>query len=189
MKKLFTTLILAAVSVSAFAAEANEGDFQWQEMFGEFGYRVLVFVVLVFVLFKILKKPILNMLDKRSEDIEKSIQAAKEANDNAKTEIESYKLKMKGFEKDLETMKQRALESAENEKKSIMEDAAKQMEKLGKLAEDRIEADYKRASEELKKQTVVAALNAAQAKISVELSPEKQNELLSNYIKRLGVNK
>lgn len=187
VKKLVLTLILAAVSVSAFAAGDGHGTVDMGAMLKNFGYRVLVFVLFVIILFKLLKKPLLEFLDKRAKDIDKSIQTAKEANETAKTEIESYKLKMKGFEKDLETMKQRALEAAENEKKAIIEDAEKQIEKLGRLAESRIQADYKKASEELKKHAVASALEAAQAKLGQELTPEKQNEILGNYIKKLGV--
>jgi F-type H+-transporting ATPase subunit b len=187
MKKIFTTLLVTAAAANAFAAGAPGEGYNWDFLVKNFGFRVLVFAILVFILVKLLRKPLTAMLDKRSKDIEQSIKTAEEANETAKTEIESYKLKVKGFEKDLETMKQKALEMAENEQKSILEEAEKQIEKLSKLAEGRIESEYKRASEELKQKAVVAALEAAQAKLGQELSPEKQSEILGSYIKKIGV--
>lgn len=187
MKKIFSTLLITAAAASAFAADAHGEGYDWGFLVKNFGFRIIVFALLVFILVKLLKKPLLAFLDKRSTDVEQSIKTAQEANETAKTEIESYKLKMKGFEKDLETMKQKALEMAENEQKAILEEAEKQIEKLGRLAESRIESEYKRASEELKQKAVAAALEAAQTKLGSELSSEKQSELLGSYIKKLGV--
>jgi F-type H+-transporting ATPase subunit b len=175
-------------SAAAFAAEKGHGEApDWGALLKNFGYRVLVFVIFVAILYKILKQPLLDLLNKRTEDIQKSIKDAQDANETAKTEIENYKLKMKSFEQDLETMKQKSLKAAEAEKNAILEDAERQIEKLSVLAESRIESDYKKASEELKRSTILKAVEAAKEKLGTQLSPDVQKSILHDYRNKLGV--
>lgn len=188
MKKVLVTFTLALMSVQAFAAEhGGEHAVDMGALYKNFGYRALVFVLLVIILVKLAKKPLLNFLDKRTADIEKAIKDANEASENAKAEMTNYEIKMKGFEKDLETMKEKSLKAAEAEKEQILEDAEKQIEKLKSFAENLIESEAKKATVQLKKDAVLAALEAAEAKLGKELSADKQKQILDEYIKKIGV--
>lgn len=186
MKKVLATLTLAMMSVSAFAATGGE-QVDMTALLKNFGYRVIVFVLLVLILVKLAKKPLLNFLDKRTADIEKAIKDANDASENAKAELTNYEIKMKGFEKDLETMKEKSLKAAEAEKEQILEDAEKQIEKLKSFAENLIESETKKASVQLKKQAVIAAIEAAEAKLGQKLDSETQKKLLDQYIKKIEV--
>ncbi len=99
----------------------------------------------------------------------------------------NYEIKMKGFEKDLETMKEKSLKAAEAEKELILEDAAKQIEKLKAFAENLIESEAKKATVQLKKEAVLAALEAAEASLGKKLDEETQKKILEQYIKKIEV--
>lgn len=188
MKKFLATTIMALVSVTAFAAEhGGEHAVDMGKLWKNFGYRAIVFVLLVIILVKIAKKPLLNFLDKRTADIEKAIKDAKEASETAKAELTNYEIKMKGFEKDLETMKEKSLKAAEAEKQQILEDAEKQIEKLKTFAENLIESETKKATVQLKKEAVLAAISAAEAKLGSKLDSETQKKILDQYIKKIEV--
>ncbi|WP_022850503.1 ATP synthase F0 subunit B [Limisalsivibrio acetivorans] len=190
MKRTFLILALLLVMTTGAAFAATGGDshaVDWGALWANFFQRLLVFAIFAGVLIYLLKKPLLNYLDKRSEEVEKSIKDAEEASENARTEITNYEIKMKGYEADLEKMKQNALQTAEAEKKEILEDAEKQISKMQELAEKRIDSDIKKASQEIRKDAVLAALEAAQAKIGKELSAAKQKEILDSYIKKIEV--
>jgi len=186
VKKVLVTLTLAMMSVTAFAAE-HGGAVDMTKLWKNFGYRSIVFVLLVIILVKLAKKPLLNLLDKRTSDIEKAIADANEAAENAKAEMTNYEIKMKGFEKDLETMKEKSLKAAEAEKEQILEDAEKQIEKLKAFAENLIESETKKATVQLKREAVLAAIDAAEAKLGTKLDSATQKKLLEQYIKKIEV--
>lgn len=187
MKKVLATFIMAMMSVTAFASSEGGHEVDMTALWKNFGYRVIVFVLLVFILVKLAKKPLLNFLDKRTADIEKAIKDADEASENAKAELTNYEIKMKGFEKDLETMKEKSLKAAEAEKQQILEDAEKQIEKLKTFAENLIESETKKATVQLKKEAVLAALEAAETKLGQKLDSETQKKILEQYIKKIEV--
>jgi len=188
VKKVLVTLTLAMMSVTAFAAEhGGEHAVDMTALWKNFGYRVLVFVLLVAILVKLAKKPLLNFLDKRTADIEKTIKDATDASDSAKAELTNYEIKMKGFEKDLETMKEKSLKAAEAEKELIIEDAEKQIEKLKLFAENLIESETKKATVTLKREAVLAAIDAAEAKLGSKLDADTQKKILEQYIKKIEV--
>lgn len=167
MKKVLVALSMVMMSMTAFAS--SDAPVDMNALWKNFGYRAIVFVLLVVIIVKLAKKPLLNFLDKRTSDIEKAIKDAKEASESAKTEMTNYEIKMKGFEKDLETMKEKSLKAAEAEKELILEDAAKQIEKLKAFAENLIESEAKKATVQLKKEAVLAALEAAEASLGKKL--------------------
>lgn len=190
MKKILTALAMTAVSFAAFAAETEgEHHVDMGALWKNFGYRVFVFILLVIILVKIAKKPLLAFLDKRTEDIEKTIKDAEVAAEMAKAELAEYEIKMKGFEKDLEAMKEKSLKAAEAEKAQILEDAQKQIEKLQAFAENVIDSEVKRAKTQLKRDAVMAAVSAAEAKIGKDLDADKQKKLLDEYIRKIEVAK
>ncbi|ADD67659.1 H+transporting two-sector ATPase B/B' subunit [Denitrovibrio acetiphilus DSM 12809] len=188
MKKVLATLTLAMVSFTAFAAEhGGEHAVDMTALWKNFGYRVIVFVVLVAIIVKLAKKPLLNFLDKRTADIEKAIADANDAAEYAKAELTNYEIKMEGFEKDLETMKEKSLKAAEAEKELILEDAARQIEKLQAFAENAIASETKKATVTLKREAVLAAIEAAEAKLGSKLDEATQKKLLEQYIKKMEV--
>jgi len=187
VKKVLATITMAMMSVTAFAAGGGGHEVDMVALWKNFGYRAIVFAVLVIILVKLAKKPLLNFLDKRTADIEKAIKDAKEASENAKAELTNYEIKMKGFEKDLETMKEKSLKAAEAEKEFILEDAEKQIEKLKSFAENLIETETKKATVQLKKEAVLAAIEAAESKLGSKLDADTQKKILEQYIKKIEV--
>lgn len=189
MKKVLITFSLFLMSFSVFASEEHiaMSAEKWAKLWKDFGYKVLVFVIFVAVLYKLLKKPLVNFLDKRTADIEKAIKDADEASENARAELTNYEIKMKGFEKDLETMKEKSLKAAEAEKEQIIEDAEKHIEKLKVFAENLIESETKKAKVQLKKEAVLAAIEAAEAKLGDKLDSATQKKILEDYIRKIEV--
>ena len=186
MKKVLVTLTMAMMSATAYAAsDAHAVDMG--ELWKNFGYRGIVFAALVFIVVKLAKKPLLNFLDKRTADIETAIKDAKDASENAKAELTNYEIKMKGFEKDLETMKEKSMKAAEAEKQQILEDAEKQIQKLQAFAENLIESETKKATVQLKKEAVMAAIEAAEAKLGSKLDSSTQKKILEQYISKIEV--
>lgn len=183
MKKVLLYFICAFMPVIATASEeAQEGP----DFMGLL-WRVIVFVVFAFILYKILKDPFSKMLSKRTEDIQKAIKDAEIAKNQAEIELTNYKLKLSEMNRELEIMKERAMKTSESEKVKILEDADKNIQKLKEYADSLIKSDLKRAKEELRVEAFLMAVKIAEDKVKADLNPQKQNKLMEQYIKGIGV--
>lgn len=98
--------------------------------------QIINFLILLFILNKLLYKPILGMFDKRRETIEKGLEDAKEADKAlAKAEDEAEKIKEKAYQESNEIIANSRKE-AEEEAKAILADAHKHGEKIIQNASD-----------------------------------------------------
>lgn len=182
MKKLIILFFILLAPVIALASGDAEGP-----SVSEFGYRVLTFSIFAYILVKLLKNPIKNLLTDRTVEIEKLIDDAVIAKESAEKELAAYKLKMADMEKELEVLKDRSMKAAEAEKKDIIADASKTVEKLTRFAESMINSEVQNAKDDLRKETLRLSIQLAEEKLSTSLDDAKQNELLKEYIKKIGV--
>jgi F-type H+-transporting ATPase subunit b len=183
MKKFLLTLNILLFPLILFASEeAAHGP-----SVKEFGYRVLTFSIFAFIIFKLLKNPVKNLLTDRTQDIAKAIEDAVKAKEEAEKELAEYKQKLDSMEKELELLKERAMKAAEAEKIEIIEEADKTIEKLKNFAESMIDSEINQAKEALRKETLELSLKLAEEKLEKTLDAKKQKELMQNYIKKIEV--
>lgn len=184
MKRFFGIILNLLIASAAFASEAG-GEAHGPDFMGLF-WRVVVFAVFAFILYKVLKNPVSKFLAGRTADIEKAIKDAEKAKLDAEAELKDYKSKLSLMNKELEEMKEKAFKAAEAEKERIIEEADKNIEKLKHFASSMIEADLNRAKDELKQETFKLALKLAEEKLGTTITEEKQNVLMKEYIKKIG---
>ncbi len=180
MKKVLT-LIFTLIPLSSFAAEEAH-HLDWAGL----GWRVLLFAIFIPLLIKILKKPVTNMLVKRTEDIEKALAAAEKAKAEALAQVKEYESKMVALEKELVEMKENALKAAEKERELILADAERTVAKMKKFALNAIESETAKAKADLRREIAELATAAAEKRIQEEIKGDKSKEVLNEYIKRIG---
>lgn len=149
--------------------------------------QLINFVVLLFILYRFLYKPVIKMLDKRKKEIE----------DNAKkTEILEAKMvradldvkeQLKKAEKDAQQIIHEAREVAKRTKEDTLEEVNKEMRRLKEEAKNQIERERDEAlrlvlkeSESLVKQSVTKVLEAiADGEISKSLEKKALDAISS----------
>lgn len=183
MKKIIFTLNLLLLPMILFASEHGESA---GPNYKEFGFRILTFVIFAFILVKLLKNPIKNLLTNRTVEIEKAIKDAEEAKRSAEEELNSYRAKLKDMESELEEMKNRAMKATEAEKAEIIEDAENTIEKLKAFTENMIESELKQAKDNLRKEALALSLKIAEERLSREIKGKEQDALLKEYINKIG---
>lgn len=182
MLKVLLNVMLMSVPALAFASGGEERILNWNELF----WRVATFSIYAFILFKILKKPIMNGLAKRTDDIRAAIEAAEKAREDAQVEMANYDLKLKEMDKELALMKERAVQAAEAEKDAIRADAEANVAKMKKFAENLISSEVIRAKEDLRREAVKLAVEMVETRLGKELDEATQKELTQQYMKRIG---
>lgn len=180
MRKLFT-IIFTLTPFYALASESSH-DLDWAGL----GWRVLLVAIFLFLLVKLLKKPVTNMLIKRTEDIEKALSAAEKAKNDALAQVKDYEDKMVALEKELSDMKDNALKAAERERELILAEAEKTVAKMKQSALNMIASEVEKAKADLKREIAEIATNEAEKRIREDIKGDKSKEVLNEYIKRIG---
>jgi len=149
-------------------------------------WSIVVFVILVIVLWKLVLKPVNNMIKKRQDEIREKIDSADRQQKEAlkyldeqkanidKSRIEAKKIIDEG--KDAARKIREEIEiKASDKSKAMIEDA---------LAE--IRSEKERSINEVKNEIVDIAMAASEKIITRELSKEEHEKLIEDSLKELG---
>ena len=148
-------------------------------------WQIIAFALLVFLLVRMLKKPLAAFLAKRREEVRSSLDQA------SKKEAEAQKV-MAACEKKLETLSQEIQElhetirqEGEEERKRIIERAGEEGERVGKQAQIIAEHEVKKAKAALKKEMVDLSVELAERLLKETIQPQDQERLVREYIGKL----
>ncbi len=166
-----------------YALAASEGGhLDWAGL----GYRIIVFAVFIGILYKFLRKPIVEAFIKRSEDIENSLNAAEHAKQEALEKVREYEEKSRQLEVELEEMKANVLKTAENERAIIIADAERSVERLKQNAINMINNETTQAKIAIKRELIAEVFSEAEKLITDEMKGAEAKAVLDSYIKRIG---
>ena len=149
----------------------------------------VVFLLLVFILKKFAWKPILDAVEKRSNSIEKAINAA----DEAKASIEQLNIERDKIKKESLAERDALLKEARDTKNKIISDAkAKAKQETDKILSDArevIKNEKMAAITELKNQVAILSLEIAEKIVKDQLSSnDKQKALVDALVKDVNLN-
>lgn len=139
--------------------------------------QIINFFILLFVLYRFAYRPILEMLDKRSKMIEKSVHDSKASEERLK-EIELTRQKMLAeTEKEIGKLLEKAKADAEVMKKGIVAAAQEQGEDMLRRAKAQILEEKEKMTEDVKKEVVKFIVLATGKILEREFSAEDQKRL------------
>ena len=149
----------------------------------------VVFLLLVFILKKFAWKPILDAVEKRSDSIEKAINAA----DEAKASLEQLNIERDKIKKESLAERDALLKEARDTKNKIISDAkAKAKQETDKILSDArevIKNEKMAAITELKNQVAILSLEIAEKIVKDQLSSnDKQKALVDALVKDVNLN-
>ncbi len=156
------------------------------ELIANFFYRVLVFAVFLGILYKFLRKPILDALVNRTANIEQALNSAEKAKQEAQEKVREYEEKSRQLEKELEEMKANVLAAAEKERELIMADATRAVDRLKESAIAKINNETVQAKLAIKREIVADVFAEAEKLITNEMKGAEAKAVLNGYISRIG---
>ncbi len=144
--------------------------------------QIINFVILLGLLYLVAYKPIMRMLDKRSNKIKESMEQTEYIKEQvAKAEQETAQ-RIKEASKEAQNIMERALQAGEEAKHKALEEAQKEGEKL--IARARVEIDQERdqAIGELRKEFADLTVLAAGKVIDRSLDKEAHRRLIERVL-------
>ena len=154
--------------------------------FKEIIFAFVNFLLLVFILWKLLYKPITEMLDKRKKIIEDSLHDADKARRIAEAQKESYDRQIANAYAEAQGIINDAKNKAAEQADEIIADANKKAEEIKAQAALSIENERAKAMSEMKTEIANLASLAAAQILEREVSKSNNDEIVNNIIERAG---
>ena len=170
--------LLAGSAMLALAEEAaHEGGHADMEIWKQLNFALLA--ALVFWLFK---KNIAPALTARSEEIREGLAAGEKAKAEADAKAAAVDARLAGLEKTVAGLKEDARAEREREADRIRQETDKELTRLVRHAELEIESASKLARLEVQRHAAKLALDLAEQKLRVRVTPEAEATLLTRFI-------
>ena len=181
---LLCVLALAALVVSAADAAGPESTHAAASEHGGGGLisldkslivQAVNFVILLLILKRLLYKPFLAKMEERTGAIKRSLEEAQAARAEAAHQAEENATRLRQAHAEAAAIREQALKEAGEEQRRLVESAKAQMD-----------ADIRRAREELRREVADLATAVAEKLVRRSLRDEDHRRIVADTISRLG---
>ncbi|MEE8324119.1 MAG: F0F1 ATP synthase subunit B [Candidatus Humimicrobiaceae bacterium] len=149
-------------------------------------WSIIVFVILIIVLWKLVLKPVNNMITKRQEEIRGTIDDADRKSLEAGKYLEEQKKSIDKARLEAKKIINEGKEAARKIKDEIEGQASEKSKLMLESALTEIKSEKDRSIIEVKDEMIDIALSASQKMISKSLSEEDHKKLIEESLKDLG---
>jgi F-type H+-transporting ATPase subunit b len=166
----------------AFAAEAEAAQ---PNNWSDFALRTVAFVIVVGVLYKLLKKPIVDFLSSRREEIKTLLAELETKTAQAKAEHELVLARLASLEAETKKIVDELIAEGEAEKQKIIEAAHREAAYIQQQAEIAIQQEVQAARDGLKDEVAELSVAAAESIIQKKIRAEDQQRLINEFMTKV----
>lgn len=143
---------------------------------------VLIFVIVKFLLYKPVKKMLIN----RQNAIEEDYNRAEEAKNQALIEKQQYEEKLSGAKKEADGVISSAVKIAKARENEIIENAKSEAEGIVNRAKEEALLEKKKAENEVKKEIIEVGALLSEKMLKREINKEDHKEMIDSFIEEIG---
>ena len=144
------------------------------------------FAILLFVLHRLLYKPLMATMQERSNAIKKSLDEAQAARADATRQQEENAARLKAAYAEAAAIHDQARKDAAEEQRRLVEAARAESQRMMESAKAQLEADVRRAREELRREVSEIAISVAEKLIRKSLRDEDHRRIVDDAIAGIG---
>ncbi len=180
---LVITLVFVAFTV-AFASEGGGGE-EGHKAIWLMIWRIVNFLILMALLWKLLADTIRKYFVNRKEEIAQMIEEADKAKSDADIQYADIQLKLKNVEKDIHDIKNAIMGELEGEKARIIEEGKVSAERIIQQAKWTADQEVAKVKNELKEHVVEMAGDMASGMITNSMTEDDQKRILEEYLNKV----
>jgi F-type H+-transporting ATPase subunit b len=191
MKRRFRNILPRVISIvsvlllATFAVVlASEGGGESSSL-STMIWRVVNFIILMALLWKLLADKIKTYFVDRREEIAQMIDEADKAKADAEAQYADIQQKLKNVEKDIQDIKGAIMGELGSEKARIIEEGKVAAERIIQQAKWTAEQEVVKAKNELKDHVVEMAGDMASGMITKSMTPDDQKRILEEYLENV----
>ena len=145
--------------------------------------QILSFLILLFVLSKLLYKPVIKMLDERAEKIKMSLSAAEKAKEDAALSAEKIEKELISARQEGQKIIDQAKKLSEEFKDKGKSKALEEIESLIEKSKSDLEKETRVAINELRKNFSALVLETAEKVVDKEIDENTHSKLIEKVLK------
>jgi len=143
------------------------------------------FVILLFLLQKVLYKPLLTKMSERTDAIRKSLEEAQNARAEAAKQQQENAERLRAAHAEAAAIRAAALKEAAEEQRKLVEAARAEAARLVESARAQMETDIRRAREELRREVSDLAIGVAEKLIRKSLDDADHRRIVAEAVSQL----
>jgi F-type H+-transporting ATPase subunit b len=184
---MIRVLAIAALLLGAApsAALANEGGSGLISLDKSILIQAINFGLLLFILIKLLYKPLMTKMQERTEAIRSSLEEAKSARAEAERERAEHAAKLQAAYAEAQAIRASALKEAAEEQRRLVEAARAEAARLVETARSELAQDVRRARQDLRQEVADLATTVAERLIRKSLRDEDHRRIIEDAIGRV----
>ena len=162
----------------AFAAENSSN---WRPMY-DLILRYINFGIIVFLIIKYGKTPIMNFLRGQKEKLAKEIKRLEDEKEDVASQVKEMIKTIDESEERFEELKERIVQQGEKKKVAIIQTAQAQSESMIVNAKQRIESHFLQAKNDFREELIDNAIDLALERFPKEMSPEDNENFTRDFL-------
>jgi F-type H+-transporting ATPase subunit b len=151
-------------------------------------FQICNLFITIWIVKKLLYKPVMNMLAKRQEEVNTIYSDADQAKNDATALKDQYTEKLSHAREEADTIVRNAVQSAERKGEQIVAEARDQAVYMKQKAEMEIEQEKRKAFADVKSEISGIAVEIASKVVSREIDEKDHVQLVEDFIKNVGEN-
>jgi len=171
-------LSLHLLGHEAFAAEKSSN---WRPMY-DLIMRYINFGIIVFVIIKYGKTPIMNFLRGQKEKLAKEIKRLEDEKENVASQVKAMVKTIDESEERFEELKERIVDQGEKKKAEIIQAAQAHSESMIVDAKRRIESHFLQAKNDFRAELIDTAADLALKRFPKEMTPEDDEKFTREFL-------
>ena len=148
--------------------------------------QAINFAILLFVLHRLLYKPLLATMEERTSAIKKSLDEAQAARAEAARQGEENAARLKAAYAEAAAIHEQARREAAEEQRRLVDAARAESQRMMESAKAQLDADVRRAREELRREVSEIALAVAEKLVRKSLRDEDHRRIVDDAIAGIG---
>ena len=144
--------------------------------------QVINFLLLLFILTKLLYKPFVAKMEERSQAIKKSLEEAQAARAEAQRQREEHAAKIQAAHAEAQAIRATALTEAAEEQRRLVEAARGEAARLVESARADLAADLRRARQDLRQEVADLSITVAEKLIRKSLNDADHRKIVQDAV-------
>ena len=178
---IFFILVGLTVCLASEGGSESGGGRQIWEMV----WRVINFLILGAILWKLLADKIKSYFGDRRVEIAEMLEEADKAKREAESQYAEYQKKLENVEQDIKEIREAIMGELENEKARIIEEGKAAAERIVEQAKWSAEQEVVKAKKELRDQVVDMAGDMAASLVTQSMNPDDQKKIVEEYLDKV----
>lgn len=178
------TLLLGVAQVALAAGGGEHGGVTEAKM-QDLIWRTFNFIVFAAILIKLAVRPAKEFFASRAQSIAQSLEELEAKKQAAEAALAAAESRLKEVEKERERLIQQFVAEGELEKAAILKKAEMVAQRIKEMARMTIEAETKRAAQELKREVAEEATRLAEKMIREKLTFTDHQRLVEEYLEKV----